>query len=382
MTYIKREKLEDIQSSLNNFKVVGVLGPRQVGKSTIAKKLISPSELWLDLERPADLRKLEEPETFLSQHVDKLVCIDEVQFQPDLFPVLRYLCDQTNKKGQFLILGSASPELLKQSSETLAGRIKFVELTPFLIQEVGVENFFDIWVRGGYPESFLSENPHSVDWRKEYIKTFLERDLAILGYRRSATQMRRFWTMLAHLQGQTLNQSKLAGSLDTTAPTIKSFLEMMVDTFMVRLLEPYHKNVKKRLVKTPKVYIRDSGLLHSLLDIDNLDELQGHPIYGASFEGFAIEQILSSIGSRWKPSFYRSAKGEELDLILTFKDQVIAIEIKCSKAPLLTKQNKKAIEVVSPSHTYIVSLVEESYGLSESITVTNITTVTDALNEI
>lgn len=372
MKHIKRIQLDNIRECLNRFKVVALIGPRQVGKTTLSKEILSKNDLWLDLERPSDHRKLDDSETFLSMHKDKLVCIDEVQLSPNLFPVLRSHVDSNDSKGQFLILGSASPELLKQSSETLAGRIIYIELNPFSIEEVGTKNTYDLWLKGGYPDSFLTNVDHSLEWREAYIKTFLERDLAILGYRRSSTQMRRFWTMLAHLQGQTLNQSKLAGSLDTTSPTIKSFVDMMVDTFMVRTLQPWHANIKKRLVKAPKIYIRDSGLLHALLDIETMDQLQSNPVYGASFEGFAIEQVLNSISARWKSSFYRSAKGEEIDLILQLREKTIAIEIKCSKAPSLTEKNKKALETIKPDHTYILSLVDEPFELSPDFTVTNI----------
>jgi uncharacterized protein len=370
--YVKRHELEEVLKSLSNFKVVAIIGPRQVGKSTLASTVLRKGDLWLDLERPSDLRKVEDPETFLSLHSDKLICIDEVQFLPDVFSVLWAQCDAHKHKGQFLILGSASPDLLKQSSDSLAGRIKYIELSPFSITDIKSNSLYKLWLKGGFPDSYLSEEKQSFDWREAYIKMFLERDLSVLGLRRSPAQMRRFWTMLAHLQGQTLNQSKLAGNLDATSPTIKSFIDMMVDTFMIRVLPPLHKNIKKRLVKSPKVYIRDSGVLHALLDIETFDQLQGNPVYGASFEGFAIEQVLTNLSSKWKYSYYRSAKGEEIDLILQLREKTIAVEIKCSKAPMLTKQNKMAIETVAPDHTYLLSLVNKPYQLDRSTTVTNI----------
>ena len=205
MTYISRSCVDEIETSLKRFKVIAIIGPRQVGKSTLAKKMLSSKDISLDLERPSDLRKLSDPETFLSMHKDKMICIDEIQFSPELFPVLRTLVDDSERKGQFLILGSASPNLLKQSSETLAGRIKYIELAPFSIEEVGEDKLYDLWLKGGYPDSFLVDEEFSFEWREAYIKTFLERDLALFGYRRSASQMRRFWTMLSHLRGQTLN---------------------------------------------------------------------------------------------------------------------------------------------------------------------------------
>lgn len=381
MNYIVRDSLDHILKCLSSFKVVAIVGPRQVGKSTLATKLVAEKDIWLDLERPSDLRKLDDPETYLTLHSDKLVCIDEIQLRPNLFPVLRSLCDDSEAKGRFLILGSASPDLLKQSSETLAGRIKYIELSPFSLNEAKESGLHDLWLKGGYPESYLAANEFSFEWREAYIKTFLERDLAMLGYRRSPTQMRRFWTMLAHLQGQALNQSKIAGSLDTTAPTVKSLVDMMVDTFMVRVLPPWHKNIKKRLVKSPKVYIRDSGILHSLLSIETMDELQGHPILGASFEGFAIEQVLTGLSSKWNCFYYRSAVGEELDLILQFKEKLIAIEIKCSRAPTLTKNNRKAIETVNPDQVFLLSLVEKAYQLDETTTVTNLKGLIETLGK-
>lgn len=371
MTHVKRKLSAIVGDKLKDFKVIAIIGPRQVGKSTLAAKIMGKNDIWLDLERPSDLRKLDDPETFLSLHSSKLVCIDEVQLRPDLFPVLRALTDARPENGQYLILGSASPDLLKQSSQTLAGRIQYLELTPFLLEELNAAQQLELWLKGGYPLSFLSHEPASFEWRQAYIKTFLERDLGMLGFNRSPTMMRRFWLMLAHLQGQVMNYSKLAGSLDVTSPTVKSFVDMMVDTFMVRVLPPWQTNIKKRLIKSPKVYIRDSGILHALLDIESFDHLQGHPVYGASFEGFAIEQILSSISPRWQSAFYRSANREELDLVLTLRNTTLAIEIKASKAPALTASNKSAIKTVEPTHSYLLSLVAEPYQLDEHTTVTN-----------
>lgn len=389
MAVVERQLRDKALASLKQFKILAIIGPRQVGKSTLAAGLLGKDGLWLDLERPSDLRKLDDPETFLTQHSAKLICIDEVQQRPDLFPVLRVLSDAGARNGQFLILGSASPELLRQSSETLAGRIQYLELTPFLLEELCSQNqpapacqvLPILWLKGGYPLSYLAGEGPSFAWRQAYIATFLERDLSLLGFNRSPTVMRRFWTMLAHSQGQVVNYSKLAGSLDTTAPTIKSFIAMMVDTFMVRVLMPWHRNIKKRLVKSPKVYVRDAGILHALLDIETRDQLQGHPVYGSSFEGFAIEQILASISTRWQASFYRSATGDELDLVLSLRTMTLAIEIKASKAPAFNHGNRNALKTVQPDHCYLLGLVDEPYTLDERVTVTNIPALIVAIRD-
>lgn len=382
MALIERRLRSAVVKSLQDFKIVAIIGPRQVGKSTMTATLVGDEGVWLDLERPSDLRKLDDPETFLSLHATKLVCIDEVQLRPDLFPVLRVLADAEAKMGQYLILGSASPGLLKQSSQTLAGRIQYLELTPFLLEELDADQWRELWLMGGYPQSLLRAVDVSFDWRQAYVKTFLERDLGLLGFNRSPTLMRRFWTMLAHVQGQVVNYSKLAGSLDTSSPTVKSFIHMMVDTFMVRVLPPWQSNIKKRLVKAPKVYIRDSGILHVLLDIETFDQLQGHPVYGSSFEGFAIEQILSSISSRWQSSFYRSAKGEELDLVLTLRTITVAIEIKASKAPAFTANNRSAIQTIKPDYAFLLSMVDTPYELDQTTTVTNIPALINSIRGI
>lgn len=289
------------------------------------------------------------------------------------------MIDQRSRNGQFLVLGSASPSLLQQSSETLAGRISYRELSPLMLNEVGADRLFSLWLSGGFPRSFLSEHDTSISWRENYIRTFLERDLPMLGFRRSSAQMRRFWMMFAHSHGQIQNHSKLAQSLDVSGPSIKGFIDMMVDAFMLRVLPPYIPNIKKRLVKSPKVYLRDSGLLHSLLGLETLDDLMGHPIYGSSFEGFVIEQILSSLSTSWQPFFYRTSTGEEVDLVLTKGNEVVAIECKASMSPSLSKQNLAALEAIKPTRAFVVSLVEDAYPLRADVVTCSVAHVIAAL---
>ncbi len=318
---LHRSCTPQILSLLAEFPAVGLIGARQVGKTTLAKMVATqfdPRAVHLDLERPSDLDKLIEPELYLRPYADRLVVLDEIQRRPDLFPVLRALIDERRRPGRFLVLGSASPDLMRQSSESLAGRIAYHELAPFSLPEVDRERFATrLWTRGGFPESFLAKTDEaSFRWRQAFIQTHLERDLPGLGIRVPSTALRRFWLMLAHSHGQLWNGSQIASSLGVAAPTVRRYLDILQDTFMVRQLQPYHANLKKRLVKRPKVYLRDSGLLHALLGIMDFDALSGHPLVGASWEGWAIEQVLAIIPSHWHTYFYRTARGAEIDLLL------------------------------------------------------------------
>ena len=356
-TYMRRALGREIQESLEQFPVVTLLGPRQCGKSTLSKHLLADRDdvLVLDLERPSDRQKLSDPEFFLETYQDKLVCIDEVQLLPNLFPVLRALVDEHRRPGRYLILGSASQELIRQSSESLAGRVAYHELTPFLHSEL--EEAVDLrthWSRGGFPESVLvASDGMSLKWREQFIRTFLERDLAQFNIRLQALAMRRFWSMLAHYHGQTVNYSKLAQSMDVSHTTIKRWIEVLEQTFMFRLLHPFSGNLKKRLVKAPKVYLRDSGLLHALLDIEDFEELMGHPVAGASWEGFAIENILVHF-PRHAASFYRTSSGEEIDLVLERKGCRIGVEFKMSTAPRLSNGVTGSIEVLGLDRLLVV----------------------------
>ena len=327
---------------LQRFPAVALLGPRQAGKTTLALSLeeqLKPQALYLDLELPSDRAKLADPELYLSQHRDRLVILDEIHRLPDIFQTLRSLIDRrrrTDRKvSQFLLLGSASIDLMHQSAETLAGRIAYLELTPFTAAEVGGTSPSApdaLWLRGGFPESFLADDDEgSFEWRTAFIQTYLERDVPALGPRVPAETLRRFWQMLAHNQGQMFNGAQLAAGLGVSGHTIARYLDILVDLLLVRRLQPWASNARKRLVRSPKVYVRDSGLVHALLGIRTQEELFGHPIVGPSWEGMLIENILSSLPATVRSWFYRTSAGAEIDLVLEFGHKNIwAIEIKRS----------------------------------------------------
>ncbi|MEW6068791.1 MAG: ATP-binding protein [Nitrospirota bacterium] len=354
------------------YPIVGILGPRQAGKTTLAKMIkekIKKDVVYLDLELPSDLNKLQEPELYLSQFTNMLVIIDEIQRMPSLFPLLRALIDRKRIAGRFLILGSASPELIRHSSESLAGRIIYHELSPFIFQEIDRKKLQKLWLRGGYPNSYLSENDEeSFIWREAFIKTYLEMDIPQLGIRIPAQQLRRFWTMIAHSHGQLWNASKMASSLGISAPTVRSYLDILEETFIVRQTQPYHSNIKKRLIKSPKVYIRDSGLLHALLNIKTINDLYSHPSMGSSWEGFIVEQIIGVLPERRQAYFYRTGAGAEIDLILfDSKHKPIAIEIKYSMTPKLERGFWNAYEDLSCRKGYIVYPGMESYPIGKNV---------------
>jgi predicted AAA+ superfamily ATPase len=364
---IGREITDTVKTRLKNYPAVALLGARQVGKSTIAGMIIEqiPKAIHLDLERPADLNKLTDPEAFFTQFSDHMICLDEIQRTPDIFPVLRGVIDRNRRNGQFLILGSASRDLIRQSSESLAGRLSYIEVTPFTQKEASFTGQATHWLQGGYPRSLLTDNNEiSVQWREDYIRTFLERDIPQLGFQIPANTLGRFWRMLAHSHGQVLNASKLAGSMGVSSHTIRKYIDLLEQTFMVRALPPYTGNVKKRLVKSPKVYIRDSGILHALLNIETMEELFAHPIYGASYEGYAIENIIPKF-PRWQASFYRTSNGAEIDLILTKGMQRIAIEIKSSTSPKVPKSFWNSIETIAPDQTVVIAPVEGEYPIAD-----------------
>jgi hypothetical protein len=373
-TYINRSIEPVVLKNLKDFPAVAILGPRQCGKSTLAKQIVSlrKKSVYLDLELESDLRKLEDPELFLSEHADKLVCIDEVQRMPDLFRSLRGIIDRKRKNGRFLILGSASRDLIRQSSETLAGRICYMELTPFLFSEIsnaGRADVMKLWSRGGFPESLLSRsNQSSTTWRENFIRTFLERDIPQLGFNIPARTMRRLWTMLAHNHGQVLNSSRLGESIGVSHTTIRSYLDILEQTFMLRLVQPFHANIKKRVVKSSKVYVRDSGVLHALLGIDSKSDLFGHPVFGSSWEGFVLENLISAY-PKHSPSFYRTSSGVEIDLILERGTKRIAFECKASKSPVLSKGFYQALQDLSIDNAYVISPVDEQYPLKKNVSV-------------
>lgn len=375
-TYVDRVIEGEVEQRLQEFPVVAILGPRQCGKSTLARKVVKtkPSAVYLDLELPSDLNRLDDAEAFLRANNDRLVCIDEIQQRPNLFPVIRGICDITGREGQLLILGSASPELLRQTSESLAGRIAYLDLTPFLISETGAEMLRQHWLRGGFPDSFLAASDDaSIVWRQNFIRTYLEQDIPSLGFNITTQTMQRLWSMLAHSSGQLLNMAKLAGSLDVSAPTVKTYIDILEKTYMVRVLRPLHSNLKKRLVKTPKVYLRDTGILHALLGIESQNVLFGHPSYGGSWESYALEQVCSAMPT-WTPSFYRTEKGAEIDLILQKGNRQMACEFKASSAPKVTRGFHQAVKDLGIDQAFVVAPLpdETSYPLKDGITATTV----------
>lgn len=369
---ISRRIQASVEESLRSFPVVGLIGPRQSGKTTLAKmilKKIDPKPIYLDLELSSDLNKLRDPELYFQTYKDRLVIIDEVQRMPELFPLIRAIVDQKRSAGRFLILGSASPALVRQASETLAGRIIYRELQPFSVDEIGSENAGRLWLRGGYPLSYLSPgNDESCSWREAFIRTYLEMDIPQLGIRVPASQLRRFWTMLAHGHGQLWNASKIAGSLGISAPTAKHYLDILSDTFIVRQLQPFFVNVKKRLIKSPKIYVRDSGLFHTLMRIKEREDLDSHPSAGVSWEGFIIEQVIAAKPENWDAYFYRTSAGAEVDLLLTNNaGRQIAIEIKYSLSPKPGKGFWTAIDDLGCKKAFVIFPGSESYPLKENV---------------
>ncbi|MBN2435537.1 MAG: ATP-binding protein [Spirochaetes bacterium] len=380
---VKRKLTKLVLEDLDTFPCVAILGPRQCGKSTLAAMLKETVKniVYIDLENPADLRKLDDPLLFFEHNTDKLVCLDEIQRKPELFPVLRSVFDKNKRKGQALILGSASRELLRQSSESLAGRISYIELTPFLLSETdgSRKNLFSLWNRGGFPDSYLAKNDDaSLRWRRNFIRTFLERDIPQLGITIPSRNIEFLWRMLAHSHGQLVNASSLGESIGVSHHTVKNYLSILEQTFMVRLLKPCQANLKKRLVKSPKVYIRDSGILNSLLEIDSYDDLMGHPVFGSSWEGLTIENILTELYD-WRGYFYRSSSGSEIDLVLEKGRKRIAVECKVSTAPELSKGFYNALKDLQITETRIIAPVETPYAIGKSITVSGIS---DFIKEI
>ena len=359
---------------LDQSPAVALLGPRQAGKTTLALELAKnrPS-IYLDLESDTDLNKLQEPELYLASHQDKLVILDEVQRVPGLFKNLRGLIDKArragNPNGQYLLLGSASLDLLKQSGESLAGRIAYIELGPLDVVETEAAD--RLWVRGGFPGSFTAtSDASSLNWRKNFIRSYLERDIPQLGPRIPAETLRRFWTMLAHVQGGLLNAATLARGLGVDNKTISRYLDLLVDLLLVRRLPAWHGNTGKRLTKSPKVLIRDSGIVHALLNIPDMESLLGHPVMGASWEAFVIENLLLMLPAEAQTSFYRSSGGAEVDLVIEFSgNETWAIEIKRSLKPKVTRGFHSACEDLNPARKLLVYPGEDHYPAGNGIEV-------------
>jgi uncharacterized protein len=361
-------------TELDESPAVALLGPRQSGKTTLALEVGEgrPS-LYLDLESPSDRAKLDDPEAFLSVHQHELVILDEVHRVPDLFAVLRGLIDRARRRGRkhglYLLLGSAGPDLLAQSGETLAGRITYLELGPLQLRETGASTLDALWLRGGFPESFGARSePASLRWRQSFIRTYLERDVPLFGPRLPAETLRRLWTMLAHLQASVLNVADLARSLGIDVRTTSRYLDLLVDLLLVRRLPPWHANVGKRLVRSPKHYVRDSGLVHALLGIANADALLGHPVVGASFEGFVIENVAAACAPEVVCHFYRTAGGAEIDLVLAWPNGALwAIEVKRSLAPKVERGFHVACEDLAPTKRFLVHPGTERWPLANGI---------------
>ena len=375
----QRQSQQKLTQLMQQFPAVGLLGPRQAGKTTLAfaQKALYPDALYLDLELPSAQRQLDDPEAFLMAHAQQLVILDEVQRMPELFGILRGVIDQRRRmgqaSGQFLLLGSATGVLMQQSSESLAGRVAYVELPPLQASEIFMEkpsaaDLNALWVRGGFPLSWLAQtDADSMTWREVFISTYLEKDIPALGPRIPATTLRRLWTMLAHHQGELLDLSKLAAALAISGQSVSRYIDLLCDLMLVRRLPAWHGNVGKRLIRSPKVYVRDSGLVHALLGLSNWDALLGHPVAGSSWEGFVLEQLINA-APQAEASFYRTSNGAEVDLVLTFRSQQTwVIEIKRSSAPSVSKGFYQAATDLGAVRKLLVAPVAQTYSMKEGI---------------
>lgn len=386
---LRRSKENAVINALNRQAAVALLGPRQVGKTTLAHAIGEerPS-VYLDLESSSDRAKLTDPAAFLAMHEDKLVILDEVHYLPEIFSSLRGIIDQGRRKGlktgRFLVLGSAAIQLMRQS-ETLAGRIAYVDMGPLNALEIGTIEIQKLWLRGGFPDSFLAQSDSdSLAIRRDFIRTYLERDVPMFGPRVPAETLERLWTMLAHSQGGLLNASRLASGIGISSPTVTSYLGLLVDLLLIRRLQPFHRNFGKRLVKSPKVYIRDSGILHALLGIPDLDTLFGHPVIGSSWEGFVIENLLSVAPPHANASFYRTAAGAEIDLVLELggKHGTWAFEVKRGSTPTLEKGNRHAIEDIRASKTFVVYSGTDRYPLGPDVEAISLEGIMELLRDL
>ncbi len=382
----QRQSQQKLIQRLQQFPAVGLMGPRQVGKTTLAfaQKALYPDALYLDLELPSAQRQLDDPEAFLMAHAQQLVILDEVQRMPELFGVLRGVIDQRRRMGQassqFLLLGSATGVLMQQSSESLAGRVAYVELPPLQASEIftgnhRVADLNALWVRGGFPMSWLAKtDADSMTWREVFISTYLEKDIPALGPRIPSTTLRRLWTMLAHHQGELLDLSKLAAALAISGQTVSRYIDLLCDLMLVRRLPAWHGNVGKRLIRSPKVYVRDSGLVHALLGLSNLDALLGHPVAGSSWEGFVLEHLINA-APQAEASFYRTSNGAEVDLVLSFRNQQSwVIEIKRSSAPTVSRGFYQAATDLGAVRKLLVAPVAQTYLMKDGIEVVDVMT--------
>lgn len=380
---INRSRYQEyLAAAISRSPITALLGPRQAGKTTLARLLgESRPATFFDLESLPDMRRLQNPELALSA-LDGLVVIDEIQTMPELFAALRVLVDRPQNRARFLILGSASPDIVKNVSETLAGRVEFVELDPFDLAEVGAEHWRALWVRGGFPRAFLAvSDEDSAAWREGFIRTFLERDIPQLGFAIPAPAMRRFWTMLAHYHGQTWNASELGRAMGLSDKTVRSYLDLLTGAFMVRQLQPWYANIEKRQVRAPKVYLRDTGLLHGLLGLPDWSNLLAHPRVGASWEGFAIEQALRTIRPA-EAYFWATHGGAELDLLLFHYGRRYGLEAKFSEAPEVTRSMHIALDTLALDHLWVLHPGPHTYPVHEKITMCAIPDVLSIASQI
>jgi len=385
---IERRLFGTLEKALERMPAVALLGPRQVGKTTLALQLAeSQDSLYLDLENEQDLARLADPAAYLREQADKLVILDEVQRAPELFKTLRGIIDENRragrKAGQFLLLGSASIDLIRQSSETLAGRIAYLELTGLDAFEIEADGIQQLWLRGGFPESYLSDSDEdSFAWRRDFIRTYLERDIPQFNPRVPAETLRRFWTMLAHQQGGLLNAANIARGLEVSSPTVNRYLDLLVDLLLVRRLKPWYSNDGKRLVKSPRIYVRDSGLVHALLGLRDYDDLLGHPVVGGSWEGFVIENLCAAARcSDDEASFYRATGGAELDLVLRLNGAIWGIEIKRTSAPKPSKGFRNACDDLGVDHAFIVYNGDETFPIGQGAHAIGLRAIMDALRQ-
>ena len=388
---INRWITKSIERKMVRVPAVVLLGPRQVGKTTLAKSIAKKMDsIYLDLESPEDLLKLQDPISFLNMHNDKLVILDEIQRTPDLFMVLRGVIDknreQGRQSGQFLLLGSASMDLLRQSSESLDGRISYIEMSGLNTLEIcgDKNNLHKLWIRGGFPNSYQADDDTmAMDWLEDLIRTYLERDVTQMGFRVPATRLRRLWTMLAHLQGEPINYSKLGGNLEIDGKTVSQYVDILTDLLLVRRLEPWHTNVKKRLVKSPRFYVRDSGIQHRLLGIDNYDALLSHPVLGKSWEGFVVENIHSVLPHRAETYFYRTAAGAEVDLVIKMSSSEIwAVEIKYGVAPKLGKHYSQTCNDVGVVQKYVVYGGDDEFPVGNDVTIISLQKLVEKIQSV
>lgn len=382
--YLQKNLLEGVAY----FPAVALLGPRQVGKTTLVKQIsqqLDKPQVYLDLEYYADAAKLREPDSFFLEHQHETVILDEIQRQPELFPLLRSMIDQHRVNGRFILLGSASPDLLKKSSETLAGRIQYLEMHPLHFNEIRSQkiDYQTHWMRGGFPNALLATNARASElWQQSFIQTYIERDLPALGLPASPSLVRNLLRMLAHIHGGMLNYADLASSLNVSQPSVKTYMEFLENAFLIRRLEPYFLNISKRLVKSPKVYIRDSGLFHHLIGVQNFDQLLGHISLGNSWEGYVIQQIIANLALGVEPYFYRTKDRAELDLLLVKHGVVeVAMEIKFGSSPTISRGNTQAWEDVKAKQNLIVTPKTDDYWYRKEVRVCNISTLWKYLSD-